>query len=59
MTAMWYKWYCHLRSKGYNPFTSLYCAWYNTKISPPYWTKENGYDVPQRWIDNRDKYYRG
>ena len=56
---MWYKWYCHLRSKGYNPFTSLYCAWYNTKISPPYWTKENGYDVPQRWIDNRDKYYRG
>tara|TARA_Y100000748_G_scaffold280687_1_gene259788 strand:- start:4520 stop:4696 length:177 start_codon:yes stop_codon:yes gene_type:complete len=50
-----YKWYIYLRSKGYGIGTSLYCAWYNTKIREDYWTKELYPDIPQPWIDNRGK----
>jgi len=55
MSGLAYKWYLHLRAQGYGRCTSFYCAIYNAHISAPYWTKENGFDVPRRWIDNRPK----
>mgnify|MGYP003145572680 CR=1 FL=1 len=45
---MIYKWYCHLRRKGYGIFTSFSSAWWNSK-----YTFEHEEDIPRRWIDNR------
>ena len=49
---MIYKWYCHLRKKGYGIFTSFICAVSNSKHDFDYdlFPVE---DIPRRWIDNR------
>ena len=47
-TSMIYKWYCHLRSKGYGICTSFYYAVSNSKYD-----FDHEEDIPRKWIDNR------
>ena len=56
MTALWYKWYIHLREEGgYSIVTALVAGWWNASVNEQYWT-----EGPKKWVDNRpDRYYRG
>ena len=49
-TSMIYKWYYHLRSKGYGIFTSITCAMWNS-----HYTFDHEEDIPRQWKDNRGK----
>ena len=46
---MIYKWYCHLRSKGYGIFTSFSSAIWNSK----HVFEHEEEDIPKKWVDNR------
>ena len=48
-SSMIYKWYCHLRSKGYGIFTSLSSAIWNSK----HVFEHEEEDIPRKWVDNR------
>jgi len=56
MTALWYKWYIHLREEGgYSISTALVAGWWNAILNDLYWT-----EGPKKWVDNRpERYYRG
>jgi|TARA_B110000977_G_scaffold25338_1_gene31200 hypothetical protein len=56
MTALWYKWYIHLREEGgYSIGTALVAGWWNASVNEQYWT-----EGPKKWVDNRpERYYRG
>jgi hypothetical protein len=55
MTALWYKWYIHLREDGYSIGTALVAGWWNASVNEAYWT-----EGPKKWVDNRpERYYRG
>ena len=56
MTALWYKWYIHLREEGgYSIVTALVAGWWNASVNEAYWM-----EGPKKWVDNRPKrYYRG
>jgi hypothetical protein len=56
MTALWYKWYIHLREEGgYSIGTALVAGWWNASINEAYWT-----EGPKKWVDNRpERPYRG
>jgi len=55
MTALWYKWYIHLREEGYSIGTALVAGWWNASVNAQYWT-----EGPKKWVDNRpERYYRG
>ena len=55
MTALWYKWYIHLRDDGYSIGNALVAGWWNASLNAAYWT-----EGPKKWVDNRpQRYYRG
>ena len=55
MTALWYKWYIHLREEGCNVLPSIVEGWWNAILNDLHW-----HEGPKKWVDNRpERYYRG
>ena len=55
MTALWFKWYIHLRDDVYSIGTALVAGWWNASLNEAYWT-----EGPKKWVDNRpERPYRG